>query len=194
MLYRKPFFFLRHGQTDWNAKGLLQGRTDVPLNGTGERQADEAKAYLVNTPITTICCSPLGRARQTADIVNKSLKCQLVIIDELQECSFGEAEGKPIFGDSYDVLIRSAGNYGGESIEAFVERVIGGINQALTHPGPVLIVSHGGVFRALQSHVRFDHKGDMPNCVPMHLRPSGGEGSGWKMELALGAATTNRSL
>ena len=181
MLDREPFFFLRHGQTDWNLEGLLQGRTDVPLNATGMTQADEAKILLADTLVTTICCSPLGRARQMAEIVNEALKCQLVIIDELQECSFGEAEGKPVTVGSYDVLIRGAGNKGGEPFEAFVERVIGGINQALAHPGPVLIVSHGGVFRALQSHVRLDHEGDIPNCVPVHFKPLDGGGSNRRM-------------
>ena len=58
MLRREPFYFLRHGQTDWNAEGLLQGQTEIPLNVIGMNQADEAKVRLMDTPVTTICCSP----------------------------------------------------------------------------------------------------------------------------------------
>ncbi len=182
MLDGNPFHFLRHGQTDWNAGGLLQGRTDVPLNATGRTQADEAAILLAETPITTICCSPLGRARQTAEIVNEVLKCRLVVIDELRECSFGEAEGKPVGGCSFDGLIRRAEIHGGEPFRLFVERVIGGIKQAVAHPGPVLIVAHGGVFRALQFHLGLDHEGGMPNCVPVRLKPPDGGDFGWEVE------------
>jgi len=182
MLARKPFYFLRHGQTDWNAERLIQGQTNIPLNATGIHQAGEAKAQLAGVPITTICCSPLDRALRTAEIVNEALKSRLVIIDDLQECFFGEGEGKPVVTTSYEDLIRSAGSFGGESFETFVDRVIAGINKALAHPGPVLIVSHGGAFRAMQSRARLDHGDDMPNCVPVYLRPPCGENPDWKME------------
>ena len=182
MLTREPFYFLRHGQTDWNAERLLQGQTNLPLNVIGKNQANEAKVRLIDIPVTTICCNPLDRAWQTAMIINEALKCQLVIIDELQECNFGEAEGKRLFVDSYDELIRRAERYGGEPFEVFVDRVIAGVNQALAHPGPVLIVSHGGVFRAVQSYIHLEHNGDMPNCVPVSIKPPGAQDLDWKLE------------
>lgn len=181
MLRREPFYFLRHGQTDWNAERLCQGQTDVPLNLNGIKQAHDAKTRLTGTPIATICSSPLGRARQTAEIINEALKCRLVIIDNLQEIYFAEAEGKPLVSHAYDVLLRSAEIHGGESFEAFVERAIAGINQALGHPGPVLIVSHGGVFRAVQSHIRLDRESDITNGVPVWLQPLSGEDLHWRM-------------
>lgn len=182
MLREEPFYFLRHGQTNWNSKGVIQGQTDVPLNEIGRNQAKEAKTNLTDTPITTICCSPLARALQTADIINEALDCPLVIIDKLQECNFGEAEGTRITGQSYDDIIRSAESYGGEPFEDFANRVIAGINQALTHPGPVLVVSHGGVFHALRSRSRIELNGDMPNCIPVYLSPLFDRNLGWRME------------
>ena len=182
MLKKEPFYFLRHGQTDWNKEGIIQGQTDVPLNQTGRNQADEAKAHLADTPVVTICCSPLSRALQTAKIINTVLDCRLIVINELQECHFGEAEGKRIIADSYDDIIRSAESYGGEPFEDFANRVIAGINQALTHPGPVLIVSHGGVFHALRSRSRIELNGDMPNCIPVYLSPLFDRNLGWRME------------
>lgn len=181
MLRQQAFYFLRHGQTDWNAQGLCQGQIDVPLNGTGVEQAHDAKSRLTSTPIATICCSPLGRARQTAEIVNEVLKCPVVIIDDLQEIYFGNAEGKPLFSRSYDVLLPSAANYGGEPLETFVQRSIAGINRALARPGPVLVVAHGGVFCAIQSRVRLDRDGDLTNGIPVCLEPLAGKEVDWRM-------------
>jgi len=153
----------------------------VPLNATGIHQANDAKARLADLSITTICCSPLGRARQTAEIANEDLKYPIFAIDGLQECGFGELEGKLITMVSYSDLVRSAGPSGGEPFEAFVERVITGLNQALAQPGPVLVVSHSGVFNALQFHVSLDHDGDITNSIPVRLKPILDTGNNWKM-------------
>ncbi|MBT3306684.1 MAG: histidine phosphatase family protein [Alphaproteobacteria bacterium] len=186
MLKNEPFYFLRHGQTDWNAEKIVQGQTDVPLNATGLRQAKEAKAILSGISIPTICASPLDRALRTATIVNEALNSKIVVIDELQECFFGEAEGQPVVANTYGDLIRSAVNFGGESFEVFVDRVISGVNKALGYPGPVLIVAHGGAFKAVQSHIQMDHDGDMPNCIPVRLQPFGDKGLDWAMETLQG--------
>jgi len=182
MSKREPFIFQRHGQTDWNAKGILQGQTDVPLNRIGLKQADEAKTHLKGITVQTICSSPLARALQTAKIINEALHCQLTIVDELQECHFGEAEGKRHIGDFDGALIRSAESHGGESFENFVERALAGVNLALTHPGPVLIVSHGGVFNAVQSQLLNGKTMDLPNCVPVFLKPASGDDRIWEMQ------------
>lgn len=181
MLRKEPFYFLRHGQTDWNASGLCQGQTDIPLNAIGIKQAHDAKARLTDTLIATICCSPLGRARQTAETINEALKCRVVIIENLREISFGEAEGKPLVSRSCDILLRSAENFGGEHFEDFVERTIDGINQALDHLRPVLVVSHGGVFCAVQSHLHLGRDDNITNGVPVCIEPPAGENTDWSI-------------
>ena len=153
----------------------------MPLNSTGIRQAHDAKSRLARAPIATICCSPLSRARQTAEIVNGAVGCPLVILDKLKEIYFAAAEGKPLLSHSYDVLLRNAESHGGEPFSDFVSRVVAGINRALAYPGPVLIVAHGGVFCAIQTHVRVDRDGDMTNCVPVCLEPVDGEDSAWRV-------------
>lgn len=153
----------------------------MPLNSTGIRQAHDAKSRLARAPIATICCSPLSRARQTAEIVNGAVGCPLVILDKLKEIYFAAAEGKPLLSHSYDVLLRNAESHGGEPFSDFVSRVVAGINRALAYPGPVLIVAHGGVFCAIQTHVRVDRDGDMTNCVPVRLEPVDGEDSAWRV-------------
>jgi broad specificity phosphatase PhoE len=182
MLRRKRFYFLRHGQTDWNAKGLCQGQRDVPLNSLGVAQAHEAKSRLAGVPIATICCSPLSRARETAEIINDALKCPLVIVDKLKEIHFAAAEGKPLLRHPYEALLRDAERYGGESFGDFVSRAVTGLNQALAHPGPVLVVAHGGIFCAVQARVRVDYDGDMTNGAPVRLDPIDGEGAAWRMK------------
>ena len=59
-----PFFFLRHGETDWNRERRLQGNIDVPLNATGLAQAEAAAKRLVGAGVATIVASPLARARR----------------------------------------------------------------------------------------------------------------------------------
>ena len=90
------FYVMRHGQTDWNVQGLFQGDTDVPLNATGIAQAEEAAASLTEGQVDLIVCSMLQRAGQTADIVNRALKCPIIYREELIERGFGEWEGKEI--------------------------------------------------------------------------------------------------
>ena len=57
-----PFWFLRHGETDWNAQGLSQGHTDIPLNAVGLAQAERAARTLEGLGIASVVSSPLSRA------------------------------------------------------------------------------------------------------------------------------------
>lgn len=69
----RRFILFRHGETDWNKQGFLQGRTDIPLNKTGTQQAGQLRDQLVSTGIKLLVTSPLLRARETAMIVNSKL-------------------------------------------------------------------------------------------------------------------------
>lgn len=60
MLRPVPFYYMRHGQTDWNARGIAQGQSDVPLNAQGRTEAREAAALLRAENVATICTSPLA--------------------------------------------------------------------------------------------------------------------------------------
>src|SRR5580698_3059326 len=88
-----PFVFIRHGQTDWNLKNMLQGHTDIPLNGTGHAQAYNAVSILSGKGISRIVSSPLIRAHKTAEIINEHLRVPLHILDGLKERSVGVLEG-----------------------------------------------------------------------------------------------------
>lgn len=80
----------RHGRTEANAAGLLQGRLDPPLDGTGRRQV-EAMAKMVGTP-DLLVCSPLLRARQTAT----AFDVQSQIEERWIELDYGDWEGTPL--------------------------------------------------------------------------------------------------
>src|SRR3989338_6420058 len=88
-----PFYFIRHGQTDWNLKEMFQGWTDIPLNETGHAQARSAVSILSGRGITRIVTSPLVRAHKTAEIINEHLRVPLLVVDGLKECSLGVLEG-----------------------------------------------------------------------------------------------------
>ena len=66
---KRSFYFLRHGQTDWNVEGRFQGHTDMPLTELGVSQAHLAARALANCPVDMLVTSPLMRALKTAAIV-----------------------------------------------------------------------------------------------------------------------------
>jgi uncharacterized phosphatase len=85
---------VRHGQTDWNLNGLMQGRTDIPLNATGRAQAGAAAALLDRAEWDVVVSSTLGRARETAEILARGLGLPVAgAYDDLVEQDFGAAEG-----------------------------------------------------------------------------------------------------
>ena len=95
------FYLVRHGQTDWNRAGKIQGTTDIPLNETGRQQAEqlatvlkERSGYPAKTRIDAVYASPLARAFQTAEILAKEEKLPLRRLTGLRERDFGCWEGK----------------------------------------------------------------------------------------------------
>lgn len=86
---------IRHCETDWNARGLIQGTTDNPLNARGRRQAVRLARRIAGEPIELVVCSDLLRAVQTAEAVAATLGRPLRIDPRLRECSFGSLEGLP---------------------------------------------------------------------------------------------------
>lgn len=182
MNHLNPFYFLRHGQTDWNLQRRCQGQTDIPLNATGINQAQNAKALLADIPIATICASPLGRARQTAEIINEELNCPLVLIEGLQEIGFGSMEGQPFTHDSHNSLIADAQNWGGEKLNDFVDRVVEAVEEASTYPGPVLIVAHGGAYWAIRHRLGIEVESNIANGLPVLLKQDGQDDKQWVAE------------
>lgn len=142
------FYFLHHGQTDWNDQGLLMGQQDIPLNAQGRQEAIEAGKILAGLPIATLCHSPLARARETAQIVVNQCPCSLFPLDDIRERSWGALEGKLIMDGELSVAEENIPP-GAESKEVFEKRVLQGMEKAIQHPEPILFVSHDGVFEIM---------------------------------------------
>lgn len=86
-------WIMRHGTTDWNEQYRLQGRTDIPLNDDGRRMAETARAEALGIPFDVCYCSPLARARETAEIVLRGRDVPIRTDDRLIEMCFGVCEG-----------------------------------------------------------------------------------------------------
>jgi 2,3-bisphosphoglycerate-dependent phosphoglycerate mutase len=87
--------WIRHGQTEWNRLGKIQGTTDVPLDAEGRRQAERLAERLAGDVWRWhgVASSPLSRAAETARIIARRLSVPVVLDDRLRERSFGSAEG-----------------------------------------------------------------------------------------------------
>jgi broad specificity phosphatase PhoE len=89
----KNIFLIRHGETDWNKEKRFQGRTDIPLNGSGREQAQSLCVKMVELKVDLVISSSLTRAYETALIAIQDIKLPIQKDDRLQETNIGEAEG-----------------------------------------------------------------------------------------------------
>lgn len=154
-------YLIRHGETDWNARRLLQGRRDIPLNARGRSQAI-ASGVCLNWLVPAAAeldfiASPLGRTRETMQIVRQQLGLPAEAFqtdDRLMEIDFGEWEGLGwediAQRDSQRYQARQADplNYtapGGENYPMVFERV-GALLATLKRD--TLLVAHAGVLRS----------------------------------------------
>jgi broad specificity phosphatase PhoE len=168
MLPHTPFYFLRHGETDWNRRRVMQGHTDIALNDVGIRQAQGVAPAVAQLQIKTICTSPLARARRTAEIVNVN-KAPMVVIDDLKECGFGVYEGRDSSGDWRAEWMAGGAIDGGERRAEYIARVYRALAQALTHEGPVLVAAHGGTFWAMENLL--GETVHVQNCTLFEMKP-----------------------
>jgi broad specificity phosphatase PhoE len=157
----RRIWLTRHGETEWNACGKLQGHTDIPLNDTGRQQAAALAARFASmqpaTKIESVWSSDLRRAQQTGAIVAAALQLAEPLIDhELRERSFGVFEGltrdecSTHYPEAWQAWQATAASPpGGEDLElvaARMQRAIGRIFAAAPD-GEAMVVSHGGAMR-----------------------------------------------
>jgi len=173
----RPFWFLRHGETDWNARGLSQGRSDIPLNEIGRAQAERAAVQLRGRGITRIHASPLSRAAETARIVAAHLSVPVAFDDDLMETRFGVQEGQPM-GAWYDGWVDGSFTpEGGESFAQLRARAVAAVNRATAAPGLALIVAHGAWWRAFRQAAGLSGHVRTPNALPLLAEP----GEPWRL-------------
>lgn len=158
-------YIVRHGQTDWNAKGIIQGETDMPLNSEGVKQAKQLSKNLQDIKFDAIFSSDLVRAKKTAEIIAMERELAVAITRLLRERRFGKFEGQPYqmmhqFNQTWEKLstkerTRLRADQGSETDEEVVSRFITFIREvAVVYlEKTVLIVAHGGLMRAILNHL-----------------------------------------
>ena len=158
----KRLFLVRHGEAEGTAPGVLLGRTDPSLSGTGREQVAELRPLLWLDPGAAYLSSPLVRARQTAEIVIGDGSVPLEIDPDLMEMDFGDWEGlgfdeivrrHPEHADLWFRFSDDFGFPGGESLAEFrarIERL--GKRLAAIDRETAVVFTHGGVIRALICH------------------------------------------
>ncbi|WP_038359554.1 histidine phosphatase family protein [Bosea sp. UNC402CLCol] len=153
---------VRHGETDWNREGRLQGGQDIPLNALGREQAAEAagrlKALEPSFATLDYICSPMERARETMDILRRDLGLpagEYRVDPRLKELTFGAWEGftwrdiRKAEREQAHLRERDKWSFvppGGESYRMLAERVRPVLEELQRE---TVIVSHGGVARAV---------------------------------------------
>ena len=156
-------YVARHGQTDWNLEGRLQGGTDIPLNATGRQQAVQLGERLKSLRLDAVYSSALRRSRETAELVASS--APLTPLPRLNERRLGKFEGQKLARSTtgggaagaapsddpltreYDrrLIVPNDSLDGGESLEQFADRVGQATKELLAkhRSGAILIVGHG---------------------------------------------------
>jgi broad specificity phosphatase PhoE len=154
----------RHGETDWNRDGIWQGHGDPPLNDLGRRQATGLAGRLAHVEIDALYSSDLRRAYETAEIIGAAKGLEITAEPDLREIDVGSWSGLT----SEEIATRFPGmtHHDGEEREAFDKRSVGALHRiAAAHEGArVLVVTHGGVVRALERHVFGDALNLLGNC------------------------------
>ena len=145
-------YFVRHGETDYNKDKRFQGHLDIPLNQKGLVQARLALESSKSLRIDKIYYSPLIRAKKTAEIINSFHNAQMIADDRIKEIYMGSLQGK--YKDklkNFELLLAYSApeRFGGESHEKFCERVNSFLSEIINSTENILIVSHGGVYRAI---------------------------------------------
>ena len=165
-------YVTRHGETDYNVQKRYSGCTDIPLNVNGLQQAEKLAQKLSDIKFDIIVSSPLLRAKQTAEIIQKSCGVPIVIMDEFSEISVGVYEGltreeaqtqyPEIWARLAEIRIklgsRSLDNAppGGETLRQFDVKIAAGIAKLKAEyaGNKLLLVCHGFTARAINRQLK----------------------------------------
>ncbi|MGD2169517.1 MAG: histidine phosphatase family protein [Chlamydiota bacterium] len=161
MIPDKEFYFIRHGQTNYNKSLTKVDHADISLNLTGKKQAIQCAPLIKKLPIQTICCSPLKRAKETKELLLPKSK-------HTESSDLGECTAQ--VWKEMTSLQSHAYTQGSSSVKEFLDRIQQGLNFALKQQGPVLIVSHGGVHWGICFWLQIrNHNWTVDNCLPVHF-------------------------
>ena len=149
-------YFVRHGQTDCNRQGIIQGHLDIPLNDTGMDQAREISQKLKDKKIDVIYSSPLIRAKTTAEVINEYHNVDIIVDERLKELDAGRLQGlkfKDLTDEDKNNFYVDPSVFGAESYDQLYDRVVSLYKQLEKLDKDILIVAHGGVYRSIYRYI-----------------------------------------
>ena len=157
----KELYFVRHGQTEWNAIRRMQGQMNSNLNDRGRAQADVNGQFLATRNIEALFASPLDRTRQTAEIVNQHLSLPIAFDERIMEWDCGDWSGH-MYDESRERWLEEWTNWradpfsyrgpGCENYPDMINRSRPFLAELSKHPAErIAIVSHGMIGRVMVS-------------------------------------------
>lgn len=173
-----PFYFLRHGETLENERGIVQGQTETELTAKGRKTAEQAGARLIDRPLRSIYASPLKRVWRTASIVSALTGVSPIHpVPGLMERNWGIYEGRP-----KSERPTSSDHPSVETMEAFSARILAAMH-SISGPAPLLVVAHSGVFRVLGRHagLRIDSSTSVGSGHLLLFEPSPDSARTWRI-------------
>ena len=161
-------YFVRHGETDWNKERKIQGQVDIPLNEFGRHLARETAKGLRDVPFDVCFTSPLGRARETAQIILQGRDVPILEDKRILEMNFGVLEGKCCSKEGWDVPdsfqmffddpVHYQAPEGGEDFQAVRKRTGNFLNwlfaQEQYRDSTVLVTTHGAAMAGLLNNLK----------------------------------------
>ena len=156
-------YLMRHGETEWNKIGKLQGQVDTPLAKEGILQAQKTSEGMKEIPFDCIFSSPLKRAYMTAQIIRGDREIPLIRDNRLKEMSFGIYEGRRLAGFNKPGRVRAMRFRNdpvryrppkhGETFEELIARTSGFIREEILplegKMDTILITAHGAAVRSI---------------------------------------------
>ncbi len=180
----KQLYFVRHGQTEWNAAHRVQGQWNSDLNKLGRAQAEINGQLLSDLNIEALFASPLDRTRQTAEIINRHLELPITFDERIKEWDCGDWSGylydevRKKWSEEWQAYQADRFNYRGpncENVPDMMERARPFLDEILAHPAnTIAIVSHGMIGKIMVSMLlEFDERSTLdlgqPNDVVFKL-------------------------
>lgn len=175
-------YWVRHGETEYNLKEIIQGQADSPLTELGLKQAKQRAEKLMHVKFDAVFSSDLPRAAKTAEILKLDRQLVVNTTKLLRERDYGPFDGKPaseyreknkqLLEKRNSLSIKEIRNFklyeGFETDNDFVERILLGLREiAAAYPGKtVLVVGHGGSMRVVLVHLGYATYEQLPPGRP----------------------------
>ena len=166
LLKTRQLILVRHGETDWNAEGRIQGMLDVPLNALGVQQAEMAAAELARTiAMAELVSSDLVRTRETTQPINAATGFEPRFDARIRERHFGVWQGKTyeewrvldaVGMARYNAGDSDYGPEGGETATQFLVRCVSAVSDLVSagKEKTLILVTHGGVVSSMVRHAQ----------------------------------------